>query len=209
MFHAWLHNLKSEPHYTLQRKIQNIPCVDLSNKDLRRSGNIGSYIVNLNTVQRWVKANVYHFRSWQISGRMRLPGFIDNRLIKAVRLSALWVGLLVLISVTGCVELRNKSMKIPHDPIVNRTRYLPTCSTVPQPTAPPRGQVKSPAALSRKKEPSLETEKEVGHDVELNRKLSVSLGVEHRLSYTTACSLVTLVNICTMYQQMVIWKATH
>ena len=93
-------------------------------------------------------------------------------------------------------------MKIPHDPMGNRTRYLPTCSTVPQPTASLCGQVKSPATSSRKKEPSLETG--YGHDVELNRKLSVPPGVEHRLSYTTACRLVTLVNICTMYQQVVI-----
>jgi hypothetical protein len=66
-----------------------------------------------------------------------------------------------------------KSMKIPHDPIGNRTRYLPTCGTVPQPTVPPCGQVESPATLSQKKEPSLETGKGDGHDVELNRKLSL------------------------------------
>jgi hypothetical protein len=157
MFHAWLHNLNSEPHYTLQRKIQNCSCVDLSNINLRSSGNIGSYILNLNTVQRWVKAKVFHFGSGQIFRSLRLPGFIDNRLIKAVSLLALWAGLLVLISVAGWIEPRIKSMKIPHDSIGNRTRYLPTCSTVPQPTTPPRGQVESPATLSRKNEPSLET----------------------------------------------------
>ena len=101
MFPVWLHNLNSEPHYTLQRKIQNCSCVDLSIRNLRRFGNIGSYVVNLNTVERRVKSKVFHFRSGQISRRLRLPGFIDNRLINAVKLSALWAGLLVLISVAG------------------------------------------------------------------------------------------------------------
>ena len=95
-------------------------------------------------------------------------------------------------------------MKNSHDPIGNRTRYLPARSAMPQPTAPPRGQVESLVPLSRKKEPPLEAGKEDGHDVDLNTKLSVSPGVENRLSYTTACSLVTLVNTCTMYQQMAI-----
>jgi len=88
----------------------------------------------------------------------------------------------------------------------NRNRYLPACSAMPQPTAPPRGQVESPATLSRNTEPPVETGKEDGRVVELNTKLSVSPGVEHRLSYTTTCSLVTLVSNCTMYQQMAIWN---
>jgi len=149
---------------------------------------------------------VFHFRSGQISRRLRFSGFIDNQLIKTIRLSALRPGLLVIISVTSWVEPRIKSMKNSHDPMENWNRYLPACSAMPQPTAPPRGQVESPATLSRKKEPPVETGKEDGHDVELNTKLSVSPGVEHRLSYTRACSLVTLVNICTLYQQMAIWN---
>jgi hypothetical protein len=32
-------------------------------------------------------------------------------------------------------------MKNPNDPIGNRTRDLPTCSAMPQPTAPPLTQV--------------------------------------------------------------------
>jgi len=60
-----------------------------------------------------------------------------------------------------------------NDLIRNRTRYLPTCNTMPQPTASPRGQVECLVTLSRKKEPSLENGKEDGHDVELNRKMSL------------------------------------
>ena len=33
-------------------------------------------------------------------------------------------------------------MKNPNDPIGNRTRALPACSAVPQPTAPPRAPLK-------------------------------------------------------------------
>jgi hypothetical protein len=80
------------------------------------------------------------------------PEFIDNRHMKVVRSSALRTGrlypqerFLVLISVkrlsrpqghntTG----RIKPLKNSSDSIGNRTRNLPACSAVPQPTAPPR-----------------------------------------------------------------------
>jgi len=54
---------------------------------------------------------------------------------------------LVLISVRGCVDLRavvwpeRLPMKNSSDTIGNRSRDLPTCSTVPQPNAPPRAGV--------------------------------------------------------------------
>jgi hypothetical protein len=70
-----------------------------------------------------------------------LPGFLDNRHIKVVRLSALRTGRLylqgwslVLISVRGSVIPRvvgrTKSMENANDPIRDRTRDLPACSAV-------------------------------------------------------------------------------
>jgi len=86
-----------------------------------------------------------------------LPEFLANRHMKVVSLSALRTGrlppppptpnqeiFLVLISVTRLSQPQGRSavgsimsMKNSNDTIGNRTRDLPTCSAVPQPTAPP------------------------------------------------------------------------
>ena len=82
----------------------------------------------------------------------KAPEFLDNRHMKAVRLSALRTGRLYHPRKTpgthfcqwqsrpqghNAVE-RIKSMKNLRDPMGNRSLELPTCSAVPQPTAPPR-----------------------------------------------------------------------
>ena len=64
------------------------------------------------------------------------PRFQDDRHTKVVRMSALRTGRLYP---QGHSAARRKvSMKNSSDSIGNRTRDLPTCSAVPQPTAPPR-----------------------------------------------------------------------
>ena len=80
-----------------------------------------------------------------------VPRFHDNRHMKVVRLSALGTGRLYppgnIPGTHFCWRLsqpqghsaagRIMSMKNSNDTIGNRTRDLPTCSAVPQPTAPP------------------------------------------------------------------------
>jgi len=68
----------------------------------------------------------------------RIPRFPDNQHMKVERLSALRTDcftpqeiFLVLVSVRD------------NDTIGNRTRHLPVCSAVPQPTAPPRALLKT------------------------------------------------------------------
>jgi hypothetical protein len=83
---------------------------------------------------------------------VKAPRFQDNRHIKVVRLSALRTGRLYsprnIPGTDFCYRLsqpqghsatgRIMSMTNSHDSIGNRTRDLQACSTVPQPTAPPR-----------------------------------------------------------------------
>ena len=80
------------------------------------------------------------------------PGFQDNRYMKVAKLSALGTGRLYpsgnISGIHFCYRLsrpqgysaagRIMSMKYYSDTIGNRTRDLPTCSAVPQPTAPQR-----------------------------------------------------------------------
>ena len=85
---------------------------------------------------------------------MEAPRFQDSRHMKVVRLSFLRTRRLYLQrNITGthfCWSLsrpqgqtavgRIMSMKNSNDTIGNRTRDLPACSTVPQPTAQPRAR---------------------------------------------------------------------
>ena len=84
------------------------------------------------------------------------PRFQDNRHMKVVRLSALRTGRLYPPgNITGThlyqrlsrpqdhsAAGRIMSMKNSNDTIGNRTRDLPDCSAVPQPTVPPRAQIR-------------------------------------------------------------------
>jgi hypothetical protein len=81
------------------------------------------------------------------------PRFLDNRYLKVGRLSAVrtgrlypprkysWYSFLLEAESTPRAIVRPKGLcqwKISNDTIGNRTRDLPACSAVPQPTAPPR-----------------------------------------------------------------------
>jgi hypothetical protein len=85
---------------------------------------------------------------------MKAPRFQDNRHMQVVRLPVLRTGRLYPSgNITGthfcwrlsrpqghCAVGRIMSMKNSNDTIGHRTRYLPVCSTVPQPTALPRAR---------------------------------------------------------------------
>ena len=90
-------------------------------------------------------------RPWGFQ-EIEAPRFQDNQHMKVVRLSALRTGRVYSpVNIPGthfCQRLsqpqghsaagRIMSMKNSNDTIGNRTRDLPACSAVPQPTAPPR-----------------------------------------------------------------------
>ena len=132
----------------------------------------------------WVKNNLESSCMWPILGTVKqslyrpcqalwvpgAPTFHGNRHVKVVRLSALSAGLLypqeiflVLISFRDWVDPRNivrpegiYQWKIPGTP--SGTREFPACSTMPQPTAPPRappapirGTVSKFARMGRRK----------------------------------------------------------
>jgi hypothetical protein len=119
-----------------------------------------NYAFHLTMLVCSVKGKAIPLQAWggpEGSRRLRLPDFKTNRHMKVVRLSALRTGRLYLPgNIPGthfCLRLsrpqghsaagRIMSMKNSNDTIGNRTRDLPTCSVVPQPTAPPRAPVNS------------------------------------------------------------------
>ena len=93
-------------------------------------------------------------RSWGFQ-EDEAPRFQDNRHMKVVRLSALRTGRLYpsgnIPATNFCQRLsrpqdhiatgRIMSTKNSNDTIGNRTRDLPACNAVPQPTAPPRNPI--------------------------------------------------------------------
>ena len=99
-----------------------------------------------------VKGKAIPLQTWtglEGSRKMRLPDFY-SRHIKVVSLSALWTGLLyprkyswysVLLEAESTpgpwCDRKDYINETANDTIGNRTRDLPTCSSVPQPTAPP------------------------------------------------------------------------
>jgi hypothetical protein len=102
-----------------------------------------------------VKKKLFHYTPGQvikISKRLRLQEFLDSRRMKVVSLSDLRTSCLNPVRrIPGthfCYKRsrtqghsaagRIKSMKNYNDTIGNRTRELPACSALPQPTAPPR-----------------------------------------------------------------------
>jgi hypothetical protein len=100
------------------------------------------------------KVKAIPLQSWtdpQGSRRLKLPEFLDRRHREVKRLLALHTGRLypreILLAIScyrlsrtqgGSAAGRIISMKNSSDTNRNRTRYLPACIAVPQPTAPPR-----------------------------------------------------------------------